>query len=66
MKKTLYRHKKRGGLYEILDLGPANLQLDGPDDGAEVVIYRSHQDGRIWVRKKYEFFDGRFEEVTPA
>ncbi|GAN86393.1 DUF1653 domain-containing protein [Komagataeibacter intermedius] len=61
MSESTYRHKKRGGLYIVH--GRATLQVDGPHDMAECVIYSSTADGRVWVRPASEFFDGRFEEV---
>lgn len=57
----LYRHKKRGTVYEVV--GIATLQVDGPQDMAECVIYKDIISGRVWVRPISDFLDGRFEEA---
>lgn len=54
----LWTHNALGGIYMLE--GDATLQLDGPDDMAEMVIYRNLLDSKFWVRKKDEFHDGRF------
>ncbi|WP_029606390.1 hypothetical protein [Kozakia baliensis] len=59
----LYRHKKRGTTYTIIDKG--KLQIEGPADMAEVVTYRDVDSGEVWTRPASEFFDGRFE-VLPG
>lgn len=56
-----WRHKKRGTTYT--EMGRARLQVDGPLDMADVVIYQSNTDGSMWVRPVTEFEDGRFERV---
>lgn len=58
----LYTHHKRGGVYSIKAEG--RLQLDGEHDMAEVVIYRDVASGSWWVRRKDEFFDGRFKLLS--
>ncbi len=56
-----YRHKQRGGKYEVL--GKARLQTSRPvTDNQELVVYKG-QDGNFWVRPIGEFCDGRFERV---
>lgn len=56
------RHKKRGTVYEVID--EADLQTEKPlSDYAVVVVYRDPSNGRLWVRPREEFYDGRFEEV---
>lgn len=56
-----YRHKKRGTTYTLM--GRAKMQIDGPLDMAEVVVYQSNSDGSMWVRPVAEFEDGRFERI---
>lgn len=67
----VYRHKKTGGLYKVLGVGrmQAEKWYEPDGDGAatvdmrEVVVYRSLQDGLLWVRPRQDFEDGRFEAV---
>lgn len=55
---TLWTHTKRGGIYIVDRKG--KLQLDGPDDMAEVVGYTNIISNEFWLRKEAEFEDGRF------
>lgn len=54
------RHKKRGTSYEVLGIGKVQSAV-ALWDNDEVVIYRGKSDGKLWARKKDEFFDGRFD-----
>jgi len=57
------QHVKRGSTYEVL--GRGKIQTDTPlIDYAEVAIYRSEDDGMIWVRPVGEFDDGRFAALA--
>lgn len=59
-----YRHKKRGTTYELI--GGAVLQKSSLlRDEDPMAVYRSEDDGRLWVRSYNEFYDGRFEEIEP-
>lgn len=69
-----HRHVKRGTDYEVLGIGkmqterwiePGIYPKPGIADMREVVVYRSVDDGSLWVRPIEEFNDGRFE-VLPA
>lgn len=57
-----WTHDKRGGKYRIINAGV--MQHEDPAiDNLPVVIYED-TDGRVWVRKVSEFFDGRFTRDT--
>lgn len=51
-----FKHLKTGGYYEILGTGLLESSKE------PMVIYRSLQDGTVWIRSEKEFFDGRFQE----
>lgn len=70
-----HRHKKRGTAYVLIGIGKMQADwlkdigtISNPDlvpvDDDEVAIYRSVEDGSLWVRPREEFED-RFE-VLPA
>lgn len=58
---TVYRHKKRGHLYQVV--GRAQVQAEAPLTDYEVVVVYRGPDGQLWVRRNSEFHDGRFEPV---
>lgn len=58
--KPTHKHVKRGTFYRVLSEG--HLQMEGPNDNAQMIVYED-ETGYVWVRPKSEFFDGRFEPV---
>jgi hypothetical protein len=62
-----WRHKKRGSVYEIVDIS-ATIQCSARPEIEKLfelqgwVVYRS-MNGRLVVRPYPEFMDGRFELV---
>lgn len=63
MKDKVFKHKKRGTLYTVVGLAELQMSADDLIDGSEVVVYHG-EDGKLWVRGREEFLDGRFEEIT--
>lgn len=66
-----HRHKKRGTEYVLIGFGKLQAEMwvdwnSEPVDMREVAIYRSVDDGSLWVRPREEFEDGRFEALTAA
>lgn len=73
MVSATHRHKKRGSEYELIGYGKMQTEdwwdtsgydLLEPVDMKEVAIYRSLDDGSLWVRPREEFEDGRFEVLS--
>lgn len=70
--KPTHRHKKRGSKYVLIGYGKMQCdwwEITGagtryPVDMREVAIYRSIEDGSLWVRPREEFEDGRFEALS--
>jgi hypothetical protein len=66
-----FRHKKRGGVYEVLT-DTASLQCSTATEFEDAfgeenwTVYRNVKTGAIYVRLTEEFNDGRFERVTES
>lgn len=56
----IWRHKKSGGLYRIMN----HVRIEASN--APAVAYMKVGGGPIWVRPQTEFDDGRFEKVEDA
>ena len=56
---SLFRHKKTGGVYRPL------MVCELESDLTEMVVYKNIDTGRVWVRPVSEFYDGRFEPISP-
>jgi hypothetical protein len=52
------RHKKTGGLYEVVLLANIEASLE------PAYVYESMQSHDFWIRPKAEMEDGRFELVS--
>lgn len=61
MTERRWRHKKRGTSYT--EVGLAQIQAEEPLTDYEVVVVYRGDDGQLWVRRKSEFHDGRFEPI---
>ena len=63
----MYRHKKRGTVYEVID-DQARLQCSSAPEfetrfSAGWTVYKSAVSGDLYIRPTAEFLDGRFEPV---
>jgi len=56
--KSIYRHSKSGGFYEVLGAAINEMDLN------PVTIYRCLKTRIPWVRLSSEFYDGRFEKLS--
>lgn len=58
-----YLHVKTGGIYEVVDPGPAGAAISSTnsENGRRFTVYRSLKDGQLYVRDEIEFAEpGRF------
>lgn len=65
-----WRHKKRGGLYEIVAIDAAIQITTMGDDEMQFVLededwiaYRPVDGHKLYFRMREEFLDGRFEQL---
>ena len=62
-----YRHHKRGTVYRLIGYAEVQAPEHAPlIEGEVVVVYRAEHNGELWVRRKPEFEDGRFECIEDA
>lgn len=54
MKNLVYRHKKTGNLYRVIE-SEAEMKDIKIRDWKECVIYRSQSTGKLYVREKSDF-----------
>lgn len=54
----VWKHVKTGGVYIVVE---EECLLES--DLTPMVAYLSLKDGKIWLRPKEEFFDGRFVKL---
>ncbi|MEO3997200.1 hypothetical protein [Mesorhizobium sp. CAU 1732] len=77
--QATHRHKRRGTEYVLIGIGGMQSEdwrdpsrpADNCPNGVsvnmrQVAIYRSVDDGSLWVRPREEFEDGRFKAVAAA
>jgi hypothetical protein len=58
-KSQIYQHIKTGGIYVVIT--DATIE----SDMESAVVYKSLNDGRVWVRPASEFYDPeRFENLS--
>lgn len=64
---VLYRHKKRGTVYELICEAQAQVSHEWPiSDYALLQVHRDIETGGFWARHAGEFHDGRFEKLNPT
>lgn len=58
-----HRHVRRGTEYVEIGRGELQSSITLREGDEPLVVYRSVDDGRIWIRPASEFDDGRFEAI---
>lgn len=56
--RYVYKHTKTGNYYFVIGEGTLENTLE------EAIVYKDIKSGRVWIRPKKEFMDGRFEKVN--
>jgi hypothetical protein len=64
--RATHKHLKSGGLYRLLYDDVIIEATYGGDVMSQTVVIYEGYDGKRWMRPYAEFYDGRFEEITPA
>jgi len=59
-----WRHKKRGSVCELIGSAQVQAPDDAPLTDYELVEVYREADGQMWVRRRSEFHDGRFEQIN--
>lgn len=58
LSKNIFRHKKTNNYYFVIGEGTLENTLE------DAIVYKDIKSGRVWIRPKKEFMDGRFEKVN--
>jgi hypothetical protein len=56
-----HRHIKRGSSYMLT--GAVTVQCAAPVSDGDILMLYEAEDGRLYVRPRHEFYDGRFEKL---
>jgi hypothetical protein len=59
-----HRHIERGSTYMLT--GAVTAQCAAPIMDGDILMLYEAEDGRLWVRPRAEFYDGRFEKLVNA
>ncbi len=61
---SMWRHKKRGSVYAVIDY--VTMQHNSDLDMRPFIVYLDIETNRRWTRDVEEFLDGRFEFMPPV